>query len=453
MSEPAQTTPDAKQAFATEVVAVLRQEGFQALWAGGCVRDLLLGLPPADYDVATDALPQQVMRLFRRTCAVGVSFGVVRVLGPPGAGDVEVATFRTDGRYLDGRRPESVEFGTPELDAQRRDFTINGMFFDPMTEQVLDFVGGQEDLKNKILRAIGDPEARFTEDKLRLLRAVRFASRFELTIEPGTYQAVVEMAEQVRVVAPERIAQELRRMLVHRSRAHAMNLAFETGLVAAVLPPVVPMKGLFQGKPVQPNGDLWDHTMLVLEHLPEQPSFMLAFAALLHDVGKPATHAIQEGRATFHNHEQVGRRIAENLCRELKLSNAEREHIAWLIEFHQYLGEAKRLRESKLKRILAHPGIEDLLALHRADALASTGDTSHVDYCEFYLRAQPTGPLNPPPLLSGHDLTRHGLTPGPHFKAILDAAREAQLERVINSKREALEWVDRQIAAGALPGR
>jgi poly(A) polymerase len=447
--------PDRRREFATEVVRQLRQAGHQALWAGGCVRDLILGLTPSDYDVATDATPEQVMALLRyRTIPVGVSFGVVRVRSPLGQGDeVEVATFRSDGAYVDGRRPESVVFSSPRLDAERRDFTINGMFLDPFTGEVIDYVGGQADLKNRILRAIGDPEARFREDKLRLIRAVRFAARFDLAIEPATRAALRTMASQIAVVSAERIAQELRRMLVHESRAQAIDLAMETGLVAVVLPPLVPMKGIFQGKPMQPEGDLWDHTLLVLKLLPRDPSFTLAFAALLHDVGKPRTQSVHNGRMSFHYHEQVGRQIADDLCRRLKLSNAERERITWLVEYHQYLGEAKRLREAKLKRILAMPGIEELLALHRADALASFGECSQIDYCEYYLKAQPAGPINPPPLVTGHDLFRHGLSPGSHFKTILDQIREAQLDRVINSKREALEWLDRRLAAGDLPAK
>jgi poly(A) polymerase len=439
------TKLDERREFATEVVLRLRDAGFQALWAGGCVRDELLGLRPTDYDVATNALPPQVMKIFKRTVAVGLSFGVVRVLGPEGAGEVEVATFRSDGAYVGGRWPESVTFSTAELDAGRRDFTINGMFLDPISGEVIDYVGGEADLRAGILRAIGDPSARFSEDKLRLLRAVRFTARFSMTIEDQTFAALLAMADQVRVVAAERIAQELRRMLVHSTRAKAMDLAFETGLVAAIFPPLVPMKGLLQGKPVQPEGDLWDHTMLVLEELPAEPSFTLAFGALLHDVGKPATKALIDGRVTFHNHEQVGARIADLLCRDLKLSNAERERVMWLVEYHQYLGDAKKMREAKLKRILASPGIDELLALHRADALASSGDTSQVDYCEWYLHEQPAGPIDPPPLLTGHDLTRHGLTPGPGFKPLLDQVRELQLERVVNSKREALAWVDQHL--------
>ena len=437
---------EARRSFATEVVARLKAAGFQALWAGGCVRDLALGLEPSDYDVATDATPERVMGLFRRTVPVGVSFGVVRVLGPEDAGEVEVATFRSDGAYLDGRRPDSVTFGDARLDAERRDFTINGMFLDPMTGEVLDFVGGRADLDAKVLRAIGDPVERFAEDKLRLIRAVRFAARFGMTIDPGTRASLEAMAGQVRVVSVERIAQELRKMLVHPSRSRAMALAMDVGLIAAILPPLVRARGLFQGKPVQPQGDLWDHILLVLDLLPADPSFPLAFAALLHDVGKPDTKGLRNGRTTFHNHEQRGRAIADRLCRDLKLANHERERVAWLVEYHQYLGEATKLRESKLKRILAEPGIEDLLALHRADALASTGDASHVDYCEAYLREQPAGPINPPPLLNGHDLARHGLKSGPQTKLHLEMVREAQLDRIIHSKKEALDWLDRQLA-------
>ena len=443
----------ARRDFAVEVVLRLRRAGFQALWAGGCVRDLLLGLVPVDYDVATDATPEQVMlSLPFRAITVGISFGVVRIRHPRMHGiEVEVATFRSDSAYVDGRRPAAVVFSSPDLDAARRDFTINGMFMDPESSQVIDYVGGLDDLRNQVLRAIGDPAERFREDKLRLLRAIRFAARFNLDIEPNTLQSLRAMAGEVVVVSPERIAQELRRMLVHENRAQAMNMALEVGLVAAILPPLVDMRGLFQGKPVQPEGDLWDHTMLVLRLLPVRPSFTLAFAALVHDVGKPFTRTNHHGRTSFHSHDQVGSRIADRLCRNLRLSNVERERITWLVAFHQYLGEAKKLREAKLKRVLAQPGIDELLALHRADALASTGDTEHVDYCAYYLENQPAGPINPPPLLTGHDLVRHGLEPGAHFAVILETIREAQLEGRVQSKREVLDWVDRYMATGSWP--
>ncbi len=446
-------TPEERREFAVWLVGRLRETGFQALWAGGCVRDLTLGQTPSDYDVATDARPEQVTNLFRkRTIPVGESFGVVRVRGPHGTGlEIEVATFRSDGAYIDGRRPESVVFSSPRLDAERRDFTINGMFFDPFSGEVIDYVGGLKDLRDGVVRAIGDPFARFGEDKLRLLRAVRFAARFDFKIDATTYSAMGAMASEINVVAAERIAQELRKMLVDPRRSQAMEMILETRLMAAVLPPVVAMRGIFQGKPVQPEGDLWEHTKLVLDLLPPEPSFPLAFAALLHDVGKPITRAIHNGRMSFHNHELIGRNIADGLCRRLRVSNAERARVTWLVEMHQYLGEAKKLRESKLKRVLAMPGIEELLALHRADALASTGDVSHIDYCEYYLKNEPTGPINPPPLLSGHDLGRHGIKHGPLFKIYLEAAFEAQLEGLIHSKREALDWLDTKIAEGALP--
>jgi poly(A) polymerase len=445
----AETGVEPHRAFALKVVRGLRQAGYQSLWAGGCVRDLIVGQIPVDYDIATDAPPEAVMKVLPyRAIPVGISFGVVRVLDPRHRGvEVEVSTFRSDGAYVDGRRPESVVFGSPELDAARRDFTINGMFLDPLAgDRVIDYVGGREDLELRILRAIGDPEARFREDKLRLLRAIRLAARFRLSIEPATLRAIQAMAGEVVSVSAERIAQELRRMLVHPNRARAMTLALETGLLAAILPDVVAMKGLFQGKPVQPEGDLWDHTLLVLSLLPPDPSFTLALAAVLHDVGKPVTRVYQQGRYSFPNHEQAGQRIAERICRHLKLSNTERERIVWLVAFHQYLGEATKLREAKLKRALAEPGIDELLALHRADALASTGNTEHVDYCEYYRQTQPAGPINPPPLVTGHDLVRHGLKPGPRFGELLDQIREAQLDGLIQSKREALEWVDRQLA-------
>lgn len=446
---------DAHRRFALTVVRQLQEAGCVAYWAGGCVRDLLLGQEPSDYDVATSATPRDVMRILPyRSVAVGISFGVVRVLDPSRSGiEVEIATFRSDGAYVDGRRPQSVEFSTPELDASRRDFTINGMFWDPIAEQLIDHVGGRHDLERRVLRAIGDPAARFREDKLRLIRAVRMAARFRLFIEPATEKAIRLMASEISSVSAERIAQELRRMLVHPTRAKAMKLALELGLLEAIVPAAPQMKGLFQGKPMQPEGDLWDHTLLVLELLPPDPTFCLAFAAFLHDIGKPSTRFYhrEQHRYAFHNHEQAGAAIADQTARRLKLSNFERERIIWLVRFHQYLGEATRLRESKLKLMLGQPGIDELLALHRADALASTGDLRQVEYCEDYLEHQPSGPINPPPLLTGHDLVRHGLQPGPRFAVLLERVREAQLDGQVRNKREALDWVDRHMADGAAP--
>jgi poly(A) polymerase len=432
--------------FAIDVVRRLRDAGHQALWAGGCVRDELLGLAPKDYDVATDAMPAQVRRLFRRTVAVGMAFGVIEVLGPRGPEGpvkVQVATFRADGTYSDGRHPDAVVFSSAREDALRRDFTINGMFFDPLEGKLLDFVGGQEDLRARVLRAIGDPATRFAEDKLRLLRAVRFATRFELAIDPATEAALRAMAGQITVVSAERIAEELRRLLVHARRARGIRLLDEVGLVPPLLPELLEMKGLPQGPPDAPTGDLWGHVLRVLDLLGENASFPLALAALLHDVGKRRTVGRTPDRYTFYYHEHVGRRMAGEICLRLKLSNAERERVEWLVEKHQFLCDARNMRTSKLKMTLGHTGIRELLALHRADALASVRDTDHVDYCEQLLQEWSEADLHPPPVLTGDDLAILGLPPGPLYKRLLDAVREVQLDGTVTTREQALELVQR----------
>jgi poly(A) polymerase len=432
--------------FAIEVVRRLREAGHEALWAGGCVRDELLGQVPKDYDVATAAPPEQVCRLFRRALTVGMSFGVVEVLGPrtpEGPLRVQVATFRSDVSYSDGRHPDAVVFSSAREDALRRDFTINGMFFDPLENRLIDFVGGREDLDRRVLRAIGDPALRFTEDKLRLLRAVRMATRFDLTLDPATETAVKAMASQISVVSEERIADELRKMLICPQRARGVQLLADVDLAAPILPEILPMQGLPQGLPDAPTGDLWTHVLKVLGLLGPEASFPLALAALLHDVGKPRTVGRTPDRYTFYYHEHVGARMAAEICQRLKISNAERERVAWLVEKHQFLCDVRQMRTSKLKMTLVHPGIGELLALHRADALASDRPTEHVEYCEYLLREWPLEVLNPPPLLTGHDLTRHGLEPGPQFKRLLDAVREAQLDGTITTGKQALDMVDR----------
>jgi poly(A) polymerase len=428
--------------FAVDVVRRLRGAGFQALWAGGCVRDQILDLTPKDYDVATDARPEQVQALFRRTVAVGASFGVVEVLGPPPL-RVQVATFRSDVSYSDGRHPDAVVFASAREDALRRDFTINGMFFDPLENQVIDYVGGQEDLKERLLRAIGDPAERFAEDKLRLLRAVRFATQFELTLDSSTEVAVRAMAGQISVVSAERIAEELRRLLVDLHRRRGMELFMDLGLAEAIIPELLEMKGVLQGPPDAPTGDLWDHVLRVLDLLGPAPSFSLAMGALLHDIGKRRTMGRTPDRYTFYYHEHVGRSLANKICLRLKLSNAERERIEWLVEKHQFLCDARQMRQSKLKMILVHPGIRELLSLHRADARASGRSEDHVDFCEQKLREWSIQDLDPPPLITGDDLVRHGLEPGPHFKTLLDAVREAQLEGTITTPEEGMALVFR----------
>jgi poly(A) polymerase len=452
----------AEREFAVDVVRRLRDAGHEALWAGGCVRDQLLGVTPKDYDVATSARPEAVRQLFRRTIAVGASFGVIEVLGPrteQGPLKVQVATFRSDGSYIDGRHPVEVVFSSAREDALRRDFTINGMFYDPLGDQVIDYVGGRMDLEARLLRAIGDPVQRFDEDKLRMLRAVRLASRFDFAIEPGTAAATQAHAPSIAVVSAERIADELRKLLVDPHRSRGMRLFVDLGLAAVLMPELLPMRGLPQGLP-HPDGptlpppglpgtdsdegtDLWGHVLRVLDLLGPAPSFPLALAALLHDVGKPRTVGRTPDRYTFHGHEHVGRRMAEVICLRLKLSNEERERVEWLVDKHQLLADARKMRSSKLKPLLAHPGIRELLALHRADALASEKSTDHVEYCEQLLAEWTDDDLTPAPLVTGHDLARLGLEPGPLFKKLLDAVREAQLDGTSRTPAEALALVER----------
>jgi poly(A) polymerase len=445
--------------FALDVVRKLQAAGHTAYWAGGCVRDELLRLPPQDYDVATSARPEQLRPLFKHRNEIGAHFGVVQVIGPRGDDGewltVEVATFRTDGAYLDGRRPEDVTFSSPEEDAQRRDFTINGMFFDPVRDELIDFVGGRSDLSAQVLRAIGDPVARFTEDKLRILRAARMAARFDLTIESATLAAAQRMAAQIRVVSAERIAEELRKMLVHRNRAGGLRLLRQLDLIEPVLPELVPTFTLPQGLPAAPTGTLWDHTVCVVECLGwggAAIEFPLAFAAVLHDVGKPRVFARTADRYTFHGHERIGAQMTARIAERLKLSNAETARLCWLVERHQYLADAPTMRMSRLQPILVHPGIGELLALHRADAVASGKGLEHVEFCERILRDTPPEVLNPAPVLTGDDLIARGMKPGAAFKHLLEAVREAQLEGRVKSKAEAFELVTELLAKPPEPG-
>lgn len=451
--------PWTERLFAVDVVRQLRDAGHEALFAGGCVRDELLGLAPKDYDIATSARPEQVQAAFRRTVAVGAAFGVVEVLGPrtpSGPLRIQVATFRSDGAYLDGRRPESVVFSSAREDAARRDFTINGMFADPLDGRVIDYVGGQADLEARILRAIGDARQRFSEDRLRMLRAVRLAARFGFAIDPATAAAIAAMAPQLgEGVSAERIAEELRKMLTDARRERGLRLLMEVGLAAVILPELLPMRGLPQGRP-RADGpglpvpgrpghaadDLWEHTLLVVAALPDGPSFPLALAALLHDVGKPRTVGRTAERYTFHGHEHVGRRMAGDIGQRLKLSTEERERVEWLVEKHQVLADAAQMRPAKLKRLLIHPGITELFALHRADAAASGRALDHVVFAEEARRRwEAEGSLWPAPLITGEDLIALGLSPGPRFGPLLEKARDAQLDGSVTTKDEALALV------------
>ena len=400
-----------------EVVRRLKEAGFTALWAGGCVRDYLLGKMPKDYDVATNATPDQVRKVFRgrKTLDVGASFGVIIVVGSKRAGAVEVATFRSDGNYSDGRRPDSVTFSSPEDDAQRRDFTINGMFYDPVEQRVLDFVGGERDLGEGIVRAIGDPHDRMREDKLRLLRAVRLTAHLEFGLARATKAAVTEMASQIHVVSAERIAAELRRMLTDPHRHVAIELADEVGLLREILPEVIEIEtGQGAGGRGQGTGD----NVRVMLRLLQQPSFELAFAVLL-----------------------LGVSNVEEICRRLKLSNEELEKTAWLVRHQDALREADKLRLASLKRLLAHPYCDDLLAMTRVALLAENAELHPVLFCERFLETTPREVLDPPPLVSGNDLIALGLKPGPQFKQLLEEVRDAQLNGELSTAEAALAWV------------
>lgn len=434
---------------AERIVRELRQAGHAAYLAGGCVRDLLLGREPADYDVATSALPAEVMRLFPQTYAVGAQFGVVLVpirrddaAGESDNYSIEVATFRSDGRYSDGRHPDQVEFSNdPRTDVQRRDFTINGLLLDPLSREVLDYVGGREDLKLKTIRAIGDPRQRFSEDKLRMLRAVRFAARFGYTIEPGTFRAIQELAPQIHQVSRERIRDEIFKMLTEGRARRAFELLDQAGLLEQVLPEIKRMQGVQQPPEFHPEGDVWIHTLMLLDGLPTGCSKTLALGALLHDVGKPPTFRVAPDRIRFDNHVEVGVRMAAEICNRLRLSNDETEQVLALVGNHMRFADVKRMRSATLKRFLRLPEFEEHLELHRLDCLGSHRDLSLYEFAKEKLQSMPPEQIRPQPLLNGDDLIQAGYKPGPEFKELLLAVEDAQLEGSISTKLEALSLV------------
>jgi poly(A) polymerase len=448
--------------FAAAIIQTLRQRGFQAYLVGGCVRDLLLQREPADYDVATSAIPAQVMEIFPETYAVGVQFGVVlvplpeeqRASGDDGAATnsptvkpstVEVATFRSDVSYSDGRHPDEVRFSQdPREDVARRDFTINGMMLDPMSGEVLDFVGGQSDLEAGIIRAIGDPERRFGEDKLRMLRAVRFAARFEYAIEKDTLTAIQRQAPEINVVSRERVRDELTKMLTEGHARRAFLLLDETGLLREVLPEISAMKGVEQPPEFHPEGDVFEHTLLLLENLPQPCPAALAWGALLHDVGKPATFRVAPDRIRFDNHVDVGVKIAEEICGRLRFSNSDMAQVLALVDNHMRFGHVTRMKESTLKKFLRLPRFEEHLALHRADSLASHGNLSTYELIQEKLAETPPEKIRPKVLIAGDDLIAAGYAPGPRFREILEAVEDAQLEGRLSSREAAMEFVERE---------
>jgi putative nucleotidyltransferase with HDIG domain len=430
------------QDAAAQIVARLRAVGHKAYFVGGCVRDLLLGREPKDFDVATSALPDQVLTLFEKTFAVGAHFGVVLVCSGEPEILTEVATFRSDGVYSDGRHPDAVRFSSsPEEDVKRRDFTINGMLLDPADNEVLDFVGGRADLQAGLIRAIGSAGERFTEDKLRMLRAVRFAARFTFELEPSTAIAIRELAPAVSQVSRERVRDELTRMLTEGHAQRAFEMLDATRLLVQVLPEVVKMKGVAQPPQYHPEGDVWVHTLLLLAGLPGDCPPALAWAALLHDVGKPATFRVAPDRIRFDGHVETGVRIAEEICRRLRFPNQETEQILSLIANHMRFADARKMKGSTLKRFFRLPHFDQHLALHRLDCLASHGSLELYDFARERFEALPEEQVRPPLLLTGKDLIEAGYHPGPQFTEMLAMAEDAQLEGTVHTRDEALELV------------
>lgn len=422
----AETNHSSTRRFALSVVRDLRRFGYEALWAGGCVRDQLMGNEPKDYDVATSATPKQVRRVFghHRTLSIGAAFGVITVLGPRDAEPVEVATFRCDAQYSDGRHPDSVRYSNAREDALRRDFTINGLFYDPVAEQVIDYVEGQRDIQCGVIRAIRDPRERIAEDKLRMLRAVRFAATFGFEIDDATFRAVQEQSHEIVIVSAERVAAELRRMLVQENRVRAVQLLFDTGLLEVILPEsrriTTPGENVPEAVAMLP----WQRTLQVLGRL-DNPSFPAALAALLVEIADPSK---RDGE------------LAERICRRWRLSRHEISTTVQLLEVHATLRRADRLPWPQLQRILVSDNIQEMLAFSEAVAAVYDRDNEPLEYCRRRLEL-PTEQLNPAPLVRGEDLIRAGIPRGPQYKRLLDGIRDAQLLGEVHTREEALRLV------------
>jgi poly(A) polymerase len=463
------------------IVATLRARGYEAYLAGGCVRDLLLGREPADYDVATSATPEVVLAMFPRTFAVGAHFGVVLVAPETEeAGFVtEVATFRSDLAYSDGRHPDGVRYTkTASEDVERRDFTINGLLLDPrrplrplrggslldplrggslldegiadpiiLRNAVLDFVGGLADLDAGIVRAIGRPELRFEEDHLRMLRGVRFAARFEFELEAETERAIRSLAARIHAVSRERVRDELTKMLTEGHARRAFELLDATGLLYEVLPEMAQMKGVEQPPQYHPEGDVWTHTLMLLEQLPPQCSMTLAWGALLHDVGKPATFRRAPDRIRFDGHVEVGMAMGAEICRRFRFSNDETRQVVALVENHMRFMDALRMKASTLKRFFRLERFDEHLALHRMDCMAASGNLEHWDFVRERFHSMPEESVRPKPLITGRELIAEGYAPGARFKEMLRAIEDAQLEGVIATTEEALRLVRERFPA------
>ncbi len=432
---------------ARRLVQRLRDAGHVAYYAGGCVRDRLLGQVPHDYDIATDARPEQVQELFRRTYAVGAAFGVIVVVED--GHDFQIATFRSDAAYIDGRHPSGVVFTTPREDAERRDFTVNGMFFDPLAGEVIDHVGGQRDLAAKVLRAIGDPDARFREDRLRMLRAVRFATVLGFEIDPTTWAAVCANAAHIHDVSAERIREELVKTLVHPNRLRGFDLLDQCGLLHEILPEMDALKGCTQPEQFHPEGDVFVHTRIMLDLLPpREVSVPLVFSVLLHDIDKPTTRTIDEtGRIRFNAHDRLGARTTERIMERLRFSRSEIDATVEAVAQHMVFKDVQQMRVAKLKRFMARPHFDDEMELHRVDCTSSHGLLDNYDFLRAKRDEFANEPLIPEPLITGDDLIALGFAPGPRFKEILEAVQSRQLEGMLTDRESALAWVKAEHAS------
>ncbi len=441
MTEEGSDTNHPTREGAAGIVRRLRDAGYEAYLVGGCVRDLLRGVEPEDYDVATSARPEAVMALFPRTVPVGVSFGVVLVL--EGGTCYEVATFRTESGYADGRRPMHVSFATAREDVERRDFTINGLLMDPVTGEVIDYVGGRRDIEARIVRTIGDAEKRFAEDHLRMLRAVRFTANLNFEPEQGMVEAIRRLAGKIRDISPERIREELTKLLTRGAGRRGMELLDDSGLLAEILPEVRTLHGVTQPPAFHPEGDVWEHTLMMLALLPRGKTTdpRLAWGVVMHDIGKAVTRSEDEKGVHFYGHVQKGEEIARTILCRLRFSAAETETVVALVHSHMLFSEVKRMRPNRLKRFLRIPNFDLHLELHRLDCLASHGHLDSYEFCKEKLTEIPQEELHPPRLLTGRDLIAMGFRPGPLFSDILSAVEDAQLNGEIHTAEEARRMV------------
>jgi tRNA nucleotidyltransferase (CCA-adding enzyme) len=429
-----------KEDQAFDICAKLRHAGFNAYLAGGCVRDRVLGVPAKDYDIATDARPEIVQSLFEHTVAVGARFGVIMVIID--STPFEVATFRADAAYVDGRRPSAVSYGTIEEDVRRRDFTIGGMYFDPVDGKVIDLVGGLYDLRAGIIRAIGDPDERFREDHLRLLRAVRFAARLDFSIEPATWQAIQRDAPSISRISAERIGEEIVMIMTEGGTARGLDLLVDSGLAQAIMPEVLELKGCEQPFNYHPEGDVYRHTRLMLSMLPRGCPETLAFGTLLHDIAKPRTRAVTpDGKTTYYGHTEQGAEMGVDLMRRLRRSRFVQERVAYLVRYHLRLCMAPRMRPSTLKKMLAEEGFGELLELSRFDALGSNSHLGFYHFCRKALASMTTEEIRPRPLIGGDDLIAMGFRPGPDFKRILAEVEDLHLDGALANRDDALRYV------------